>query len=224
MGAECAANFAGFAQQDINDHTINFVVKPVVADGHHFGRDLTIAINAAFALFETIRIPGQIIVNGGIVAFVKVDPLGDAIGGNQDALLIVRHIGNHSPTLLFTHPPSHQRYMHSGELGAQRLSHILCGRHIATPDNRRIAIVEQTTGKCDHAGQFGILPLACDLLGACGKPSQTALFRLSKVRFRLFDHRSGWLIIGLGLVGFKHQPLPEGIVNCGIIIIIVQAN
>ena len=58
------------------------------------------AVNAAFALFKAVGIPGKIVVQNGGEDFLKVDAFAEAIGGDEDAGLglIPGHLRNAVPT------------------------------------------------------------------------------------------------------------------------------
>ena len=80
------------AQQHIEHDAVDRVVGAVEQARLHLRRLLAEAVDAALALFQAVRVPGQVVVQDGGEVFLQVDALAEAVGGDQDARLVARHL------------------------------------------------------------------------------------------------------------------------------------
>ena len=86
--AERVADRARLAQQHVEHDLVDLVVGAVEQDGLHLGARLAEAVDAALALLQAVRVPGQVVVDDGVEVLLEVDALGQAVGGDQDAPVV----------------------------------------------------------------------------------------------------------------------------------------
>ena len=80
-----ALDLPHLAQQNVQHDAIDRVVGAVEQAGFHLGRFLAEAVNAAFALFQAVRIPRQVVVQDSGEELLEVDAFAQAVGGDEDA-------------------------------------------------------------------------------------------------------------------------------------------
>ena len=76
------------AQDYLEDGAVHRIVLAVDHQGADSGRALAEPVHAALALLVAGRVPGQVVVNGGVEEFLQVDALGEAVGGHHEAWLV----------------------------------------------------------------------------------------------------------------------------------------
>ena len=81
--AQRAADRAVFAQQHVEHDAVDRVVDAVVGQGTHGRGGLSVAVDAAFALFVAGRVPAQVVVHDGVEMILQVDAFAEAVGGDQ---------------------------------------------------------------------------------------------------------------------------------------------
>ena len=76
-------------QQDREDDPVDLVVETVERDDLDLALRLAVAVDAAFALLVAGRVPGEVVVDDRVEAVLEVDPLGQAVGRDEDAVLVL---------------------------------------------------------------------------------------------------------------------------------------
>ena len=82
------------AEQDVEHDAIDGIVSAVEQAGFDLGGLLAEAVDPTFALFKPVRVPRKIVVEDGGKEILEVDALAEAIGGDQDAGFVARHLGD----------------------------------------------------------------------------------------------------------------------------------
>ena len=93
-----ALDLADFTQEYIEYDAINRIVCSVKKTGFDDGRHLTEAINTPLALFQTVWIPGQVIVQNPGKLILQVYTFREAVRCNKHTLRRLTHFFN----VLFT--------------------------------------------------------------------------------------------------------------------------
>ena len=88
------------ADQDVEDDAVHRIVAPVVGDDAHLRRLLAEAIHPALALLVARRVPSQVVVKDGVEMLLEVDPLGQAVGADEDEVALLRHQRRDAPFAL----------------------------------------------------------------------------------------------------------------------------
>ena len=89
--AEVALDALVLADQDIEDHAVDRVVRAVVGDDADLGLLLPEAVDAPFALLVAGGVPGQVVVQDGVEVLLEVDALGQAVGADEHILARLGH-------------------------------------------------------------------------------------------------------------------------------------
>src|SRR5262249_40935169 len=85
------------AQEHVEDDAVDPVVSAEVGEDSDRARALPEAVDAPLALLVTGRVPGEVVVDDRVEVLLEVDSLGQAIGGDENALL---DLGKRQHTLL----------------------------------------------------------------------------------------------------------------------------
>ena len=88
--AERTADRAVLAQQHVEHGLVDLVVVAVVGDDPDLGRRLAEAVDPTLALLESGRVPRQVVVDDGRELLLQVDALAEAVGGDEDTVLVPR--------------------------------------------------------------------------------------------------------------------------------------
>src|SRR5690606_19483430 len=80
------ADLVGFLEDDLEYRSIDGVVRAVEQRRTHHAPLLPEAIDASLALLVARGIPREIVVNDRVEVVLEVHTLGEAVGGDEDAL------------------------------------------------------------------------------------------------------------------------------------------
>ena len=84
--AEVALDALVLADQHIEDHAVDRVVRAVVGDDAHLRLLLAEAIDAAFALLVARWVPAQVVMQHRVEGLLKIDAFRQAVGADEDVL------------------------------------------------------------------------------------------------------------------------------------------
>ena len=87
--SEAGADRPRLPVQDLQDHDVDQVVLPVVGQDPDRRARLPEAVHPALPLLVAGRIPRQVVVEDGIEVLLEVDPLAEAVGADENPLLVL---------------------------------------------------------------------------------------------------------------------------------------
>ena len=156
--AERGADRLVLAQEHVEDNAVDLVVQAIVGHRAHGGPGLPKAVHASLALLVAGGVPAQVIVHHGVKAFLEVDALAQAVGGDQDAPGV-------RPELLDAELAlgGRQCARHRGDLDApgqgfpQFLGHVLGGGDKAAEQDRAVPVLQQLFRDRRRLGQLGVV-------------------------------------------------------------------
>ena len=137
------------AQEHVQDEPVDRVVAAVERD-HATVLRLAVPVHAAFALLVAGRVPGEVVVDDRVEAALEVDPLGQAVRGDEDPTWLVRQSLDARLALLGRKRPGHGLDRDLAELAlvggtrqilAQRFRHVLGRRDVAAEHDRVAAVL-----------------------------------------------------------------------------------
>src|SRR5690606_22345183 len=82
---EILTDLAVFSNEDLKHLAVDTVVTAIQGDDLHPVAFLAVAVDAALPLVMAGWIPGQVVVDDGVEIVLEINPLGQAVGGHQDA-------------------------------------------------------------------------------------------------------------------------------------------
>jgi hypothetical protein len=80
------------ADEDVENHTVDSVVGPVVGHDPDLASTLTETVHASLALLVAGRIPSEIVVDHRVEVVLKVDTFGQAVGGHEHGRDVLRKL------------------------------------------------------------------------------------------------------------------------------------
>ena len=86
---ESTANALVLAQQHLEHDAVDRTIGRVERDRAYGVALLAEAVDAALALLVTRRIPGKVIVDDCVEAFLEVDAFAEAVGGDEHVLFVL---------------------------------------------------------------------------------------------------------------------------------------
>ena len=140
---EALADRARLAQQDVEHDEVDLVVGAVEQDGADLGPLLAVAVDPALALLQPVRVPGQVVVEHGVEMVLEVDPLRQAVGGDQDPLLRAGQLLDLLPALLVAQGTRDRAHVGAGQQLAELVGEVVGGVDEAAEDDRPVAVGEQ---------------------------------------------------------------------------------
>ncbi len=151
--AEVALDALVLADQHIEDHAVDGIVRAVVGDDADLGLLLAEAVHPAFALLVARRVPGQVVMQHGVEVLLEVDALGQAVGADQHVLA---RLGDQAGDACFAlggrQQAGHRLDPHlGGQCLAQLAGHVLGGVHEPAEDDGLEAVLEQRLDLADGA-------------------------------------------------------------------------
>jgi hypothetical protein len=173
--AEALTNGPVLAKQDIEDDAVDGVVVAVEHDGDDLLPGLAEAVDAAFALFVTGWIPGQVVMNDGVEVLLEVDALGEAVGGDEDALRVLSEGRDATLTLVVRKPAGDGLDGDVAQLIAKCGGDVFSGFDELTEDDWGPAEVDQLSDG-SNAGFELAVGRALQLLGPKGQLTEPAAF------------------------------------------------
>ena len=134
-----AMDFPCLVEQHIEHDAIDRAVRAEIANGLDQWDGLSVAVHPALALLEAVWIPGQVLVEGGREGVLQVDPLAQAVGGDEHAAGFVGKLLNLGAALLIAHAARDRDHAQIREGLPQRLaqpfSHIIGRSDVAAPED-----------------------------------------------------------------------------------------
>jgi hypothetical protein len=148
-----------FSEQDPKDDTVDAGILAVIRDHPNFLARLPIAVNAAFPLFMTSRVPRQIVMKDGIEVILQVDAFAEAVGRHQYTL---RKLGQRADAVLalgwseFTGNTGDLGTARDFAAGTKSGGDVLGGLDEAAKDNRLMTVLEKRGDYADRSGELRI--------------------------------------------------------------------
>ncbi|OQA94684.1 MAG: hypothetical protein BWY25_02702 [Chloroflexi bacterium ADurb.Bin222] len=217
--AEGFVNFAGLVEQHIQHHAIHRIIRAVVADDLNLPGWLAVAVHAALALFQAVGIPGQVVVDGGGELLLQIDALRKTIGSHQHARTVGVYLGDAGAAFLIPLPAGDANHLGGGVLFgqplAQSFSNVLSGRHIATPDDRMVALLEQAADELMQPLQFGILARLKQGSGQLAQVAQFAALRVGQTGCGFLNGWGGLFVVSAVVVRFKDETAEVHFIHAG---------
>ena len=159
----------------LEDDLVDLVVGAVEEDGLDLVARLAEAVDAALALLEAVRVPGQVVVDDRVEVLLEVDALGQAVGRDQDAPVVADQLldplaPSSSPTSPVTARTSRPRTTCRGASGATR--EVLGRRDEPAEHDRLEAVLEQLTEGAGERLQLAVLAGPFERPGAPAEPGK----------------------------------------------------
>ena len=176
--AEVALDALVLADEHIEDHAVDRVVRAVVGDDAHLALLLAEAVHAAFALLVARGVPGEVVVQHGIEVLLEVDAFGQAVGADQHVLAWLGDERGDARFALGGRQQPGDRF--DPHLRGQRLAElardVFGGVDEAAEDDRLEAVLEQRFDLPDRALEL-VVGFGRKAFGAAGELQQFAARR-----------------------------------------------
>ena len=165
---ERLADLLVLAQQHVEDQAVHRVVGAVVGDDADLRLRLAEAVDAPLALLVPCGIPGQVVVDDRVEPVLEVDPLGQAVRGDEHALGGLAERRDPGFALRRGQGPGDDLDRDRLREGvAQRGADVLRRRDEAAEEDRLVALLQQVLDDRDDPGELGVV-LAGQRFGAAG--------------------------------------------------------
>lgn len=114
MRAQRAVDLARLVEEDLDHHAVHRVVPP--EEPHRLDPlgGLPIAVHAPFALFESVRIPGQVVVHDRRELLLEIHAFGEAVGRHEHARAVSVNFGNLGLAFVVAKAPGHTDHLGIG--------------------------------------------------------------------------------------------------------------
>jgi hypothetical protein len=124
------------AENYVEYRTVDWIVLAIDEDCPDGVALLSEAIDAPLALLVPSRVPGQVVMDDRIEIHLQIDALGEAVGGNQNALVVLAKRLNPRFTILGRNVSRDHIDGPFFEGGRERFSNRVGRRYVATEDDR----------------------------------------------------------------------------------------
>ena len=143
LNAQLILNSLGLAQNDFQDEAIHRVIQTVEHQTLYRRRSLAVAVHPAFPLFVAGRVPGKIVVDNSIKAFLQIDPFRQTVGSHQNTPGVSSQCGYCLFTLGRCKITRDHLHMARLKRFSQVLAYVVCSRNKLTEDNGAESVLNQ---------------------------------------------------------------------------------
>ena len=118
---QALADGAPLAGQHVKDDLVDLVVAAIEQHRSDMPAALAEAVNPAFALFQAVRVPRQVVVDHGVEVVLQVDAFAQTLRGDQHAAIAPDQLGDLLAPLLVTDFTGDRAYLQTGVMRGQFL-------------------------------------------------------------------------------------------------------
>ena len=196
--AEVAANSLSLPNENVEHGLIDFVVAPPDRYATNLRLRLAESIDASLALFKSIWIPRQIVVDNSVELLLEVYSLAQAIGRDEHVMLMrLQIVDAFAPDLVRIIAGNRRDFEVSklvSEPALQFQSNVFGGRNEVAENDRLIAVAKQSADGLNRLVQFVVRLCVDDCAGfACELRERAALF-VGPFSASVVEGCSGWLV------------------------------